>query len=125
MTRFCRSSQARLLASVFLALAAAACDGDPATQAAMEAPPPIPGMKGNPAVGARIYQSNCTACHSPNPAFPGVLGPEVKGSSRELIEARVMHARYPDGYSPKRGTHNMVAMPQLEPYLDDLAAYLH
>ena len=124
VTRPQRSDLAVVLAGALVALAATGCDGDPQSQAAMQAPAAIEGMKGNPQVGARIYQSNCTACHSPNPSFPGSVGPDIKGASRELIEARVMHAKYPEGYTPKRGTHSMVAMPQLEPYLDDLAAYL-
>lgn len=124
MTRPQRSDLALALAGALLALAVTGCGGDPQSQAAMQAPPAIEGMKGNPQVGARIYHSNCTACHSPNPSFPGSIGPDIKGASRELIEARIMHGKYPEGYTPKRGTHTMVAMPHLEPYIDDLAAYL-
>jgi len=52
------------------------------------------------------------------------VGPDVAGSSRELLEARVLHLSYPPGYKPKRATHVMTAMPQLAPKIDDLAAYL-
>ncbi len=74
--------------------------------------------------GQRIYVANCTACHNPSPMVDGTLGPAVAGSSRELIEARVLHAEYPPGYTPQRPTQQMVAMPYLEPYIEVLAAYL-
>ncbi|MCZ6823193.1 MAG: cytochrome c [Deltaproteobacteria bacterium] len=74
--------------------------------------------------GQRIYVANCTACHNPNPVLDGTLGPAVAGSSRALIEARLLRAEYPPGYTPKRLTQQMVVMPYLEPYIDVLAAYL-
>ena len=74
--------------------------------------------------GREIYMTSCIACHSPNPAQPGALGPELKGASRELIEARVLRADYPAGYKPKRTTRQMVKMPQLAQSIEDLAAYL-
>jgi len=74
--------------------------------------------------GRSIYAANCTACHGIDPTKPGGLGPEIAGSSRELIEARVLHAAYPPGYSPKRDTKLMVALPHLKNELDALAVYL-
>ncbi len=74
--------------------------------------------------GQRIYVANCTACHNPNPEVAGTLGPAVAASSRDLIEARLLRAGYPPGYTAKRPTQQMVAMPYLEPYIDVLAAYL-
>jgi mono/diheme cytochrome c family protein len=74
--------------------------------------------------GRRAYLVNCTACHNTDPALPGAIGPAVAGSKRELIEARVMRAEYPPGYTPKQSTHAMVALPQLAGSIDDLAAYL-
>jgi hypothetical protein len=52
------------------------------------------------------------------------LGPAVTGSSAALIEARVLHGDYPPGYTPKRETRAMVAMPFLEKQLPGLIAYL-
>ena len=52
------------------------------------------------------------------------MGPAVKGSSPELLEARVLHASYPFGYMPKRETKVMPARPDLAPSIRDLAAYL-
>ena len=42
----------------------------------------------------------------------------------ELIEARVLRAEYPAGYTPQRNTRQMVPLPKLEPFIDDLALYL-
>jgi mono/diheme cytochrome c family protein len=74
--------------------------------------------------GRQIYQTNCTACHNSDPSRPGTVGPEIAGSPRALVEARVMHAQYPPGYSPKRATTLMTPLPQLEGNLDDITAYL-
>jgi len=80
----------------------------------------------SPAVerGRRVYVANCTVCHNTDPALPGSIGPAIAGSQRALIEARVLRAEYPPGYTPKRSTHAMVALPQLAGSIDDLAAYL-
>ncbi len=75
--------------------------------------------------GERIYRVNCTICHNTNPAADGSVGPAVEGSSRELIEARVLRAGYPAGYAPKRTTKAMPAQPQLAPHIDDLTAFLN
>lgn len=88
-------------------------------------------LSGNPlldsqiAKGKAVYSSSCTACHNINPRLPGSLGPEVFGSSKELIEARVLSATYPVGYKPKRETHQMVAMPHLKNEIENLAAFLN
>jgi mono/diheme cytochrome c family protein len=74
--------------------------------------------------GRQVYAAQCTSCHSSDPAQNGPLGPAVKGSSRELIEARVVRGTYPPGYTPKRPSAIMQPMPQLAGSLDDLAVYL-
>ncbi len=74
--------------------------------------------------GKAVYNSNCSTCHSSNPAKDGPLGPAILGSSRELLEARVLRAEYPPGYTPKRKSKVMVALPQLKADLDSLAAFL-
>jgi mono/diheme cytochrome c family protein len=79
---------------------------------------------GDPNRGRAIYLSNCAACHSNDPSKDGPLGPAIKGSSRELIEARVLRASYPPGYTPKRKTTMMPAQPDLKPAIPDLAAFL-
>ncbi len=74
--------------------------------------------------GRRAYVANCTACHNPDPAKDGTLGPAVAGSSLALIEARVLRAEYPPGYTPKRPSALMPAQPYLKKDVPDLAAYL-
>lgn len=74
--------------------------------------------------GKSVYAANCTFCHAANPAQVAPVGPAIAGSSRELIEARILHASYPIGYSPQRTTHIMPAMPFLAKDIDALAAYL-
>ena len=80
--------------------------------------------RGPAARGRRVYLAQCIACHNSDPAKDGPLGPAIKGSSRELLEARVLGGAYPPGYKPKRGTAIMQPMPQLASVIDDLAAFL-
>jgi mono/diheme cytochrome c family protein len=74
--------------------------------------------------GRQVYVSQCTACHAFDPSKPGPVGPEVKGSSRELLEAKVLRGSYPPGYTPKRPTAVMPPQPQVADELPPLAAYL-
>ena len=74
--------------------------------------------------GRHVYVSQCTACHAFDPSRPGPVGPEIKGSSRELLEAKVLRGSYPPGYRPKRPTTVMPPQPQLARDIDALAAYL-
>jgi mono/diheme cytochrome c family protein len=92
--------------------------------ATSDSAPAATGGPGDPARGRVVYATQCTACHNTDPAVAGALGPEVKGASRELIEARVLRASYPPGYTPKRTTTQMVPMPHLATNIDDLVAYL-
>ena len=52
------------------------------------------------------------------------MGPDIAGSSRELIEARVVQGKYPPGYTPKRSSGIMPPFPDLAENVDDLTAYL-
>jgi mono/diheme cytochrome c family protein len=74
--------------------------------------------------GRVIYMANCVVCHNIDPNLPGSQGPPIAGSSRELVEARVLHLAYPPGYTPKRKTHAMRAIPTLAPELDNIVAFL-
>lgn len=74
--------------------------------------------------GKAIYLSNCTSCHNVDPAQDGAVGPSVFGSSQDLLEARIARAEYPAGYTPKRQTRSMVAMPHLQKEIPSLVAYL-
>lgn len=66
----------------------------------------------------------CIACHNIDPTKDGAVGPAVKGSSRALIESKLLRGEYPAGYKPKRETKLMPPQPGLAPSIDDLAAYL-
>ena len=74
--------------------------------------------------GRQVYQSQCIACHNPDPAQAGPVGPPVKGSSRELLESKVLKGAYPPGYQPKRPTAVMQPMPQLADNIPPLSEYL-
>jgi len=74
--------------------------------------------------GRGIYLANCAACHNADPSKVGSVGPAIKGSSRELLEARVLKSSYPPGYVPKRQTSIMPPQPYLKSALPDLAAFL-
>jgi mono/diheme cytochrome c family protein len=74
--------------------------------------------------GRQIYLAQCIACHSPDPAQAGPLGPPVKGSSRELLESKIVKGTYPPGYRPKRPTAVMPIQPAVAPEIAALADFL-
>ena len=84
------------------------------------------GQNGDDAAGRgkQVYLTECIACHNIDPAKDGPLGPAVKGSSQELLEAKVLRVSYPPGYTPKRPTALMLPMPKLAAKIPDLAAFL-
>lgn len=75
--------------------------------------------------GRAVYVMNCTACHNTDPARPGPMGPEVLGSSLELVRARLSEGTYPEGYAPKRSTKQMPPMPHLAKHSEALFAFLN
>lgn len=74
--------------------------------------------------GRLVYNTTCVECHNRDPNLAGVKGPPIAGSSRELIEARILSLSYPPGYKPKRTTHEMRKLPNLKPDIDNLAVFL-
>ena len=74
--------------------------------------------------GKVVFETNCTACHSPDPRKDGPVGPANACSSAELLSAKVLRNEYPSGYTPKRDTQAMAPLPHLEGELPALAAYL-
>jgi mono/diheme cytochrome c family protein len=114
-----------VLAAAALAVGACGQDDTPAPAPAGPGGAPAPGAAaGDRAKGQQVWMANCVACHNPDPARDGALGPAVKGSTPELLEARVLRAEYPPGYTPKRPTKVMPPRPDLQPAIPDLAAYL-
>jgi mono/diheme cytochrome c family protein len=81
---------------------------------------------GNPVVtkGKGLFFAHCIACHNANPAVDGTLGPAIKGSSLELLKARVLHGEYPPGYTPKRESRIMQKLPLTEQDVEALHAFL-
>ncbi len=75
--------------------------------------------------GKATYMSNCIACHNPDPRLVGSIGPDVAGSSLELLTARILHKSYPLGYKPKRTSGLMPELPFLEKDIPALHAYLN
>jgi mono/diheme cytochrome c family protein len=74
--------------------------------------------------GRQLYLAHCTACHATDPSLAGPVGPPVKGSSRELLEAKLLHGTYPPGYRPRRPTSVMPLQPTFTRDIPALAAYL-
>ena len=74
--------------------------------------------------GKHYYQNVCIACHSADPSQNGTLGPALTGSSQALLEDKVIHGKYPPGYTPKRDTQAMPTFAFLAPEIPGLAAYL-
>lgn len=74
--------------------------------------------------GRQAYLANCVACHNTDPAQAGPVGPALKGSPRDLLEAKVLNGSYPPGYAPKRPTKVMVPIPAVAPEIAALAEYL-
>ena len=103
-------SRARALLLAGAALTLAACQGEKLSPQAER--------------GRQVFVSQCTACHAFDPAQPGPVGPPVKGSSRALLEAKVLKGTYPPGYTPKRPTAVMPPQPQMAGDIDALAEFL-
>lgn len=100
-----------------LALAVSACSGDDQSGDSADK---------NPAWrrGRAVYIANCVACHNSDPSKEGPIGPAIKGSSKELLESRVLTTSYPPGYEPKRPTKVMPQFPFLKDEIKNLAEYL-
>jgi len=79
---------------------------------------------GDPVKGKAVYNTLCIACHNPDPALAGAIGPEIKGASRDLLEARVLRAEYPQEYQPKRDTKMMPPMAHLANDIVHLTEFL-
>ncbi|MGH7355075.1 MAG: c-type cytochrome [Candidatus Rokuibacteriota bacterium] len=74
--------------------------------------------------GRQIYLSQCTACHAMDPAQTGPVGPPIKGSSRELLDAKLVRGGYPEGYRPKRVSRVMTPAPALATDIPALVEFL-
>src|ERR1043166_5935413 len=75
--------------------------------------------------GRALYAANCVSCHNADPSKDGPIGPAIKGSSKELLEGRVLRTEYPPNYKPKRNTKIMPQFPFLKTEIPYLAIYLN
>jgi mono/diheme cytochrome c family protein len=74
--------------------------------------------------GKSIYIQKCIRCHNANPTIAGAIGPDVAGSSLELITLKTQKKEYPRNYKPKRKTKIMPVIKLKETQLLDLSKYL-
>src|SRR6266446_5105034 len=106
---------------------------DPHDPAASDPAPHARRLRG--AAGVRGRAAAASAAASQRPARPahrlrngptqaGPVGPPLKGSTRELLERKVLRGTYPPGYRPKRPTAVMPPQPQVANDIPALAAYL-
>jgi mono/diheme cytochrome c family protein len=75
--------------------------------------------------GRAVYLSNCISCHNVNPNLDGSLGPAIKNSPLDLVQARVLRGEYPPGYTPKRPTKIMQKLPLMDADVEALHVYLN
>ena len=58
-------------------------------------------------VDKSIFINKCAKCHNINPTKPGSIGPDIAGSSLELVTLKTQKREYPKNYKPKRKTKIM------------------
>ncbi|MDH5752635.1 MAG: cytochrome c [Deltaproteobacteria bacterium] len=106
-----------------------AAGGTAAAEQAAPAPAPVVDLGpapqlGDAEAGKKVYLEVCLACHGPDPANDGPIGPKIQGASAELLLYRVVAGAYPKGHKPLRPTKLMPPMPNLKDKVGDLAAFL-
>lgn len=74
--------------------------------------------------GKTLYITRCASCHNVNPTKPGSIGPDIAGSSLELITLKTQKREYPKDYKPKRKTRIMPKIPLSDVQLKSLYEYL-
>ena len=79
----------------------------------------------DPAKGKAVYYANCTSCHNYNPKKAGSVGPDIYGSSIELLKNKVLYGKYPKNYQPKRIIGVMPLYPHLNKQISNLHAFLN
>ena len=74
--------------------------------------------------GKRIYTITCTKCHNVNPHKPGIIGPELFTTPREVFHTKVPLGTYPPGYKSKRKTRVMPKFKHLTKDIDRIYEYI-
>ena len=77
------------------------------------------------AKGKAVYYANCTSCHNYNPKKAGSIGPDIYGSSIELLKNKVLYGKYPKNYQAKRTIGIMPLYPHLNKQISNLHAFLN
>ena len=80
---------------------------------------------GDTARGKAIYNLNCISCHNLDPKKQGSIGPQIYGSSKELLSKKILFGKYPKNYKPKRSGGAMPIMPNLDKEITNLHAFLN
>ena len=80
---------------------------------------------GDPARGKAIYYLNCISCHNLDPKKQGSIGPQIYGSSKELLSKKILFGKYPKNYKPKRSGGSMPLQPHLDKEIANLHAFLN
>jgi mono/diheme cytochrome c family protein len=115
LSRIMKTRTARFFLALTCGLALSACSKDDTAK---------PGKNADWKRGRAVFVANCVACHNSDPSKDGPLGPAIKGSSKELLEARVLRGSYPPDYKPKRPTRVMPQFPFLKTEIPYLYAFL-
>ncbi|MBL4825638.1 MAG: cytochrome c [SAR324 cluster bacterium] len=79
----------------------------------------------DPEKGKVVYFANCTSCHNYDPKKPGSIGPQIYGSSKELLTLKMNFGKYPENYQPKRSSKLMPLLPHLSQKITNLHAFLN
>ena len=79
----------------------------------------------DPAKGKTVYYANCTSCHNYKPKKPGSVGPDVYGSSKELLTNKILYGKYPENYQAKRTSGIMPLLPHLNQQISNIHAFLN
>ena len=79
----------------------------------------------DPEKGKVVYYANCISCHNYNPKKPGSIGPQIYGSSKELLSNKINFGIYPKNYKPKRSTKMMPLQPHSDKEIANLYAFLN
>ena len=79
----------------------------------------------DPEKGKVVYNANCISCHNYNPKKPGSIGPQIYGSSKELLSNKINFGIYPKNYKPKRSTKMMPLQPHSDKEIANLYAFLN
>lgn len=74
--------------------------------------------------GKSLYMNRCCSCHNVNPTKIGAIGPDLAGSSLELITLKTQKKEYPKNYIPKRKTKVMPIIKLTDAQIKNIYEYI-